>query len=105
MAREVAHRAGGARGQAEAPPDLPDASVPIPKSAACAAPSFPAHEALVFSGLLIRSVCCEAQRTSGAGHYCSSGITQSGASPRATRWQLSKALRKRAGWLSQVGPA
>ncbi len=36
---------------------------------------------------------------------CSSGTTHSGRSPRATRCTLSNALRKRATWLSQVGPA
>src|SRR5262245_23622260 len=35
----------------------------------------------------------------------SSGTSQRGGSPRATRSTLSKALRKRATWLSQVGPA
>src|SRR5438067_664242 len=37
--------------------------------------------------------------------YRSSGTIQNGFEPRATRWQLSKALRQRFGWLSQVGPA
>ena len=38
--------------------------------------------------------------------YCrSSGTIQNGFWPRATRSQLSKALRQRFGWLSQVGPA
>src|ERR1041384_8683921 len=35
----------------------------------------------------------------------SSGTTHKGGSPRATRCTLSQALRKRATWLSQVGPA
>src|ERR1043166_2991562 len=38
-------------------------------------------------------------------YQASSGTTQRGASPRATRCTLSNALRKRATWLSQVGPA
>src|SRR5689334_497006 len=37
--------------------------------------------------------------------YRSSGTIQNGFWPRATRSQLSKALRQRFGWLSQVGPA
>src|SRR5947209_6371577 len=37
--------------------------------------------------------------------YRSSGTIQNGFEPRATRWQLSNALRQRFGWLSQVGPA
>src|SRR5262249_24754346 len=37
--------------------------------------------------------------------YRSSGTIQNGFEPRATRWQLSKALRQGFGWLSQVGPA
>ncbi len=54
----------------------------------------------------VRAIANESQRTRAeGGRYCNSGMIQSGASPRATRWQLSKALRKRAGWLSQVGPA
>src|SRR5262249_35858871 len=35
----------------------------------------------------------------------SSGTIQNALWPRATRWQLSKALRHRFGWLSHVGPA
>src|SRR5215471_18029024 len=38
-------------------------------------------------------------------HYASSGMTQRGARPAATRWMLSKPLRKRAVQFSQVGPA
>src|ERR1700730_13628857 len=37
--------------------------------------------------------------------YRSSGTIQNGFEPRATRSQLSNALRQRFGWLSQVGPA
>src|SRR2546428_747697 len=37
--------------------------------------------------------------------YRSSGTIQNAFCPRATRSQLSKALRQRFQWLSQVGPA
>ena len=37
--------------------------------------------------------------------YPSSGMTQRGARPAATRWMLSKPFRKRAVQFSHVGPA
>ena len=53
----------------------------------------------------VKELAAPAHPRSPTSFYRSSGTIQNGFWPRATRSQLSKALRQRFGWLSQVGPA